>query len=218
MDAGDTHIAPEWSDVTLRGLRRTTDYVRLFWRARGTMSDELEASGRIGIVASTHTTARRLAEALVSSDPASARAAAFDVIDGLRSSGVPFIGEACDPRRHEVPAAAHAMARALERVLTPFSGQPMAIDLARQLGVGEAQALRRVADHFGRYHVTVGAWREYVRGMRMALAAFFASVRGARTEHVSRLLGFSSPTSLCHAFLKAGLPSPMELQRELSRS
>ena len=77
---------------------------------------------------------------------------------------------------------------------------------------------RRANDHFRRFHISVSSWRQYVQGMRVGLGSFFMSQRRARTEHVSRLLGFGSPTSFCHAFHDAGLPSPLAVQRQLLAS
>jgi hypothetical protein len=136
------------------------------------------------------------------------------MLDVLRASGVPFERGAERAIMANVSAETHAFARALERTLNSPSARPMAVDLAHALGLGQRQALRRANDHFRAFHLTVTNWREYMIGMRLALGAFFSTAPGARTETVSRFVGFGSPVSFCHALHAAGLPSPQDLQRQ----
>jgi hypothetical protein len=148
IGAGETYVAHEWSNVTFRSLTRTADYLRVFWRAGSVMSDRLESSGRIGPDEATRRASRRLADALAPFDRHAADAAVVETLQALRSSGVPFAAEGCDPRFHEVPPMVHAMARTLDHVLATATDLPTGIELASGLGVGEAQALRRATELF----------------------------------------------------------------------
>jgi transcriptional regulator GlxA family with amidase domain len=56
-------------------------------------------------------------------------------------------------------------------------------------------------------------WRGALHHMRLAHALRLISAPGATTELVARHTGFRSPTALCHAFAKGGLPSPGVLAR-----
>jgi transcriptional regulator GlxA family with amidase domain len=142
-----------------------------------------------------------------------AHRAAIEALRVFRASGVPFGSDAEDHVANDVAPEAHAFAQALESTANRLGDQPMAVDLARALGVGQRQALRRAHDHFRAFHLTVTTWREYMLGVRLAMGAFFSAAPGARTDAVSRLVGFGSPVSFCHALHAAGLPSPQELQR-----
>ena len=66
-----------------------------------------------------------------------------------------------------------------------------------------------------RFHLSASSWREFLSCLRLEMGSFFMGAPNARTEDVSRYLGFSSPTSFCHALQDAGLPSPQTLQAEL---
>jgi hypothetical protein len=154
-----------------------------------------------------------LVEALRLGETRRAHRAAIDMLGVLRASGVPFEPDAERAVVHDVSVEAHAFARALESTVNRLSVQPMALDLAKELGVGERQALRRANDHFRAFHLTVTNWRDYMLGVRLAMGAFFSAAPGAQTAVVSKLAGFGSPVSFCHALRAAGLPSPQELQR-----
>ena len=62
-------------------------------------------------------------------------------------------------------------------------------------------------------NVTFGAL-----AMTQALRDGSAEILAANAEDVARALGFRSPTSFCHAFHRAGLPSPQRVQAELLAS
>lgn len=215
LERGQAFASIAWGSVLLRSLTTVSEEVRFAWRTSGRSGELRGCDGLLSLTPSARDAFFRLAWLMKGVDSEAARAAAREVVVALRASGVSL-----EPNlvKSAVPAASHEFARALERVLFPMTQQPMAVDLARALGVGERQALRRASDHFSRFHITVSTWREYVHGMRVGLGAFLMSQRRARTEHVSRLLGFGSPTSFCHAFHDAGLPSPLETQRLLLRT
>ena len=144
---------------------------------------------------------------------AAARSAAGDVLDVLRASGAPLERDAIASIARDVPDQAHAFARALERSFGREGEQPMAVDLSRELGVGERQIHRRASDHFRRFHLSVSSWREYVTGIRISVGTFLMSAPDARSESVARYLGYSSPSAFCHALRDHDLPSPQAIQR-----
>ncbi len=55
--------------------------------------------------------------------------------------------------------------------------------------------------------------RDFYRGL---IATMFLSHPDATTTMVSRMLGYRSSEALCHAFRRAGLPSPGNVQKRLS--
>jgi hypothetical protein len=91
----------------------------------------------------------------------------------------------------------------------------MAVDLADALGCSERTTLRVSSAYFRSLYVSVDSLRDYVASGRLWVAAAAMLSTGARTEIVSRRLGYSSPVALCHAFADAGLPSPGRLREFL---
>lgn len=198
-----------------RTLEPHSDVLIVGWRNRG-VGDPFVRDVRLALSTGAMSTLRRLAEALAdrAAPTESLDAAASDVVDVLRAEGFPLSPEA-------VPAAdaeTRRLAAAVESSLASFATQPTSLDLSRALGVGEHHALRRANAWFRRFYFSVHGWREYLRVRRLDLGAFFMGRPGARTEDVARALGFRSPTSFCHAFQTAGLPSPRAVQSLLLAS
>ena len=210
VGAGDAFASLAWRESAARSLTDLSDVLLIAWRSPGPRPAgghalvPLTAPARAGLV--------RLARTIAERDTASAVWAAGEAIAGLRAAGILVNEVSRDP----LPPADHAFARVLERTFFPMTARPMAVDLARALGVGERQALRRANAFFRDYYASGSTWRGYVHVMRVGLGTFFMSHPRARTEHVSRLLGFASPTSFCHALHEpAGLPSPQAVRRAL---
>lgn len=198
-----------------RSLEPGSDVLIVGWR-NGGVGDPLARDVRLRLSTGAVACLRRFADALADRDAPTAilDAAASDVVGVLRAEGFPLAREA-------VPAAdaeARRLAAAMESSLSSFASQPTSLDLARALGVGEHHALRRANAWFRRFYFSVSGWREYLRVRRLDLGAFFMGHPGARTEDVARTLGFRSPTSFCHAFQTAGLPSPRAVQALLLAS
>lgn len=218
LRAQDALVSAAVGDAPVRALTTSTDVLHVAWRAGSDLARALRpASGtRLGLSPLSHASLRQVAESLRDADPGSTSPlrATRAMLEALRAEGLPFDPSALAAAR-PVLADEHEVARALERVTFPLSRHPTSVDLARALGVTESHALRRVNRYFRRFHRCVGSWRDYLRGQRVMLGAFFMARRDARTESVARVLGFRSPTSFCHAFDAAGLPSPRVLQRAL---
>lgn len=209
VSPGEAFASLRWRDAAARSLTDLSDVLAIVWRspaprvAGGHGRVTLSPAGRAGLV--------RLARTIAERDTESAVWAAREAIACLRAAGI-VVNEVS---RAPLPPADHAFARALERTFFPMTSRPMAVDLAGALGVGERQALRRANAFFRDYCASGSTWRDYVHVMRVGLGTFFVSHPQARTEHVSRLLGFASPTSFCHALHAAGLPSPQAIRRAL---
>jgi AraC-like DNA-binding protein len=165
---------------------------------------------------------RQLADALGDGNavPGAVASAAGEVIAALRAEGFPLraTAYAALTGAQANDMAEQHLANAVERSLTPLSSQPTSVDLSRALGVGEHHALRRANGLFRRFYFSVAGWREYLRRRRIDLGAFFMGRPDARTEDVAHVLGFRSPTSFCHAFQAASLPSPRAVQDHLLAS
>lgn len=203
---GDVLLTPAYGDVPARTLDDVLDTITIIWRSNGAVGGPLASADRVRLSPLALRSLQRLAQSLSDDD-------ALDALDALRAAGVPIARDPfiAPPTRDEIEVA-----QAVERVLLPLSNQPMTVDLARALGVCERHAARRVNAYFSRYYRSLTTWREYVRGIRVLLGTFFIAQPKATTESVSRLLGFSSPTSFCHAFRDAALPPPMTVKRALA--
>jgi hypothetical protein len=210
----DAIASSTWPQEPACALTPTSEWLDLHWRHGSAVGNMLAAGGSFTVPASGRAAFGELIEAMSLGESRRAHRAAIATIDVLRASGMPFDLEAERALSTDLPAQAHAFARALERSVNGLSTQPMALDLANALGVGERQALRRASEHFRAFHLTIATWRQYMVGVRLAAGAFFSAAPGARTETVSKLVGFGSPVSFCHALHTARLPSPQELQRQ----
>jgi len=158
--------------------------------------------------------ARVFADALsdARSDPGSA---AGELLAMLASSGLPV-----RPVEREAWATSPLDARIADALsATVFTPGTLATAkvLAAQLGMDEKPTLRAINDYLRRLHLTVRSWQAYATRIRVDLGLFAMSAPGARTEEIARLLGFSSPTAFCHAFTRAGLPSPGAIRDILRR-
>lgn len=205
---GQAFAALDYRSSAGRSVSNSSDVLSIVWRSR---PDRPCGHGPITLSPRARAALLQLAATITTRDTATAIGAAREAVAALQALGIPV----ADVPLTSASPAAHEFARALERVFFPLSARPMAIDLARALGVGERQALRRANAFFGDYYTQRSSWREYLYIMRVGLSTFFIGHPRARTDQVSRLLGFSSPTSLCHALHDAGLPSPLEVQRAL---
>jgi AraC-like DNA-binding protein len=190
-----------------RSLAPESDWLDVIWR-----SDAPQTSDLLVLPASSFERAKALASALTDGafEPSLAALGAF--FEDLRSLGIAApaapITTTSDPARH--------FAQTLWRHLMTLPDQPMAVDLASALGVSERHALRQTSDYLRAFHLSASSWRELVQCLRIEMGTFFMGSPRARTEDVSRALGFRSPTSFCHAFQHAHLPSPQAVQRELT--
>jgi AraC-like DNA-binding protein len=154
--------------------------------------------------------ARRLA------GPDPARAVA-DIFAALRAAGAGFDpiapGQLADaPCADLVP-----LHTAISRQLAAIEASPAIKDLSARLGWNERRIHRGAGELARAYRLTWQNWREAIYRARMLQALRLVGAPGATTELVARLAGYRSPSALCHAFAKAGLPSPGELARAAKR-
>ena len=152
--------------------------------------------------------ARTLARTLEGTNLASALGALSDLLGDLQALGFAFGAPSDD-------AKAGRFARTLWHRAMDLESQPMAVDLADALGVSERHALRQTSQFLQQFHLSASSWRELMQCLRLEIGTFFMSNPNAKTEDVSRYLGFRSPTGFCHAFHDAGLPSPQTIHRDL---
>jgi AraC-like DNA-binding protein len=145
------------------------------------------------------------------SDPRDVAASA-EVLDVFRALGVPF--DRVDlPPAASVPPALQVVSASLDAHLSALDRSPAIEDLAAELGWNARRIHRSIKTLSERFGMAWSDWRSALQAHRMLAATRLLSAPGATTEGVARLAGFRSPTSLCHAFANAGLPSPGALAR-----
>jgi len=151
--------------------------------------------------------------------PESVRAI-VEVLDVLRGVGLGI--DRVDPRELEADPPEEIkplqpLFNVVSEKLSSLHELPTIEDLAQALGWNQRQIHRRMASLRETYNLSWTHWREAVHQARMLHAMRLLGVPGATTELVARLSGFRAPAALCHAFAKAGLPSPMRLARAAQR-
>ncbi|APR76853.1 Hypothetical protein A7982_02200 [Minicystis rosea] len=204
-----------WSMAPLRGLTATSDVLNVAWLSGGPLGARAPTGDVASLPGAVQAAMDDLARAIGGHERAALGGALRAVISALRALGIDLDEDAATGSAGAVEPADHRFADAIQAVLFPLSARPMAADLGHRLDRSDRHVLRLAQRYFERFHVTVSGWREYVHAMRIGVGMFLASHPRSRTEGVSRTLGFSSPTALCHAFHAAGLPSPQALRREL---
>lgn len=153
------------------------------------------------------------AEALAGPRPVEAVVA---IVGVLRSAGILLERlEVCDLAGTS-DAQDRALAHALDGPLSNLAAFPAIDDVGDPLGWGQRLVHRRIAALASRYGLAFDTWRALLHHLRLAMALRLASA-GATTELIAQKTGYRSPVALCHAFAKAGLPSPGTLAREARR-
>jgi len=200
---------------TGRAITRSSDWLDLYWRSGSAIGSRLSSGAVVRLAPTAFQRVRTLADALEARSLPPVLEVGRDVLDALRAHGFPLEPDALEESAQHVDVSSPQFARLLWQLAGQLSRQPMAVDLSRALDLSERHALRLASQHFQRFHVSASSWREFLNCLRLEMGAFFMSAPAARTEEVSRFLGFSSPTGFCHALQDAGLPSPVRLQAEL---
>jgi AraC-like DNA-binding protein len=146
------------------------------------------------------------------------RSALVELFAILKSAGVPFdsIDESQLPEESADPVV-EGLHAAIATQLSALQRYPGSIDLASMLGWNARTMHRRVAELSDAYALPWTHWRSALHSQRMMDATRLLAAKGATTEAVARLTGFRAPSALCHAFAKAGLPSPGLLARAARR-
>lgn len=111
---------------------------------------------------------------------------------------------------------AQRFSAALAEELAHFERGPSLKGLAARLRLPVARVSELGADYFDQYHASVHNWRGYLTTLRLELASTYRRAeRPISTTAISRSLGFSGPTALCHALQRgegeaigAGAPRP----------
>jgi AraC-like DNA-binding protein len=151
-----------------------------------------------------------LAAGYAVSDAAAALARVFAL---LRELGLHDARPAASDLLLPLPEPLLRVGIAIDGALSMLSESPAAVDLERSLARSPAQ-LRRLIHRYG---ATIGptppTWRELLNGWRLAVGALLMTSPRSRTERVAARLGYASPTSFCHAFAHAALPSPGNVRR-----
>lgn len=229
-DSHEHQVRAARGSMTPEGASRTRGR-GLSSAARPRAAESATASPSLRLAA-TH-----LATELSGAHPAMPRAEVSALVRALRASGFPlpvttlekpeetaspsgYEGWTC--RRALTSPEAHAnklnrFGRALAELMGGMSDRTMRVDLSQALGCSERTVTRLAAEYFRTLHLSVDGWRDYIVNLRLWLAVAAMGSVGARTEVVSRSLGFKSPVALCHAFAAARLPSPGGLRNHLVR-
>lgn len=149
--------------------------------------------------------------------PELAPAPALAAFRALARDGLPFDLRALE--RELTPSALddRRVMDALDTVLCRLEHSPDTQDLIALLGFTRRTLSRRLRQLSECYRMDAGAydWRSERDVYRGIVAAMFLSHPDATTIGVSRMLGYRSAEALCHAFRRAGLPSPGRVRRAL---
>lgn len=193
VEAGSLGLRLEWDDGWLVG--RTSPTL---------------ASGSLSLLAlrRVQTLLARPSESMWGDEPARTLTAVLDV---LRAEGLPFecasIGDVTDP----AALALHSTAEAVSRCLTRLHDAPMTIDLETELSASRRTVARRLGLLATVYGTNGVGLRELRGRWRIVAASALATAEGITTEDAARACGFGSAGALCHAFARAGLPSPAHI-------
>lgn len=143
--------------------------------------------------------------------------AALDVVAVLRSLGLPFARLSRDDIAREVSLRDEVLQAAIGARLSRLVEHPAVEDVAASLRRDPRSVRRDVRSMSDRYALPWKDWRSALHAARFLGALQLLAAPGATTEIVARLTGFRAPTALCHAFAKAGLPSPGVFARAARR-
>jgi AraC-like DNA-binding protein len=136
-------------------------------------------------------------------------------LDALRAEGLAVVLDpAVAPPAVDAPDQVYMTA--LDRALSTLGEAPAVVDLEEVLGCDRRTIVRRTRAVHERHalHGLGGTDFRAVRDFyRLLVATILASHERATTEGVARAVGYASPTALCHAFHRVGLPAPSAVRR-----
>jgi hypothetical protein len=158
-----------------------------------------------------------LAEALNSLDGEPIEQATAAILDLLGAAGFPV--NRVDERQlcMTFDPWEHRLQDALSSLLSRLDELPDIEDMSTILRWNQRLIHRRLAAMARKHGLNWSHWRQALRVARVGRSLQLLAAPGATTEQVSRLAGFRSPTSLCHAFSELGLPSPGRLAEAATR-
>lgn len=139
--------------------------------------------------------------------------ALVDLVSLMRANGLPFSPLAAADLVDRSTPGDRRLAAAIDARLSRLDQLPSIEEVSTELGWTPRHVNRRVAAIARDLAIPWPHWRTLLHHSRMLNAMRLVSVAGATTELVARLTGFRSPNALCHAFAKAGLPSPGVMAR-----
>jgi AraC-like DNA-binding protein len=148
-------------------------------------------------------------------DANAACAAIAEVWRVLHAAGVVTERLDAEALRETVPARMTRLSSALCDVGTRLEANPMLVDMERRLDLSRRQVARSFQEMASTYGVDYASWREMANLCRLRTAAALMTHPQARTAEVARAVGYSSVEALCHAFARAGLPSPGRIMERL---
>lgn len=147
------------------------------------------------------------AELAAAPDPSSATKALAGALEVLAGQGIDLRLDR-DLLAEKTPRRLRVTARALDRCLSELDAQPMLVDLAAELGVGERQVHRLVSELNERYGFNASNWRDTLVRRRVMVGANMMTAPGANTERVAKAVGYASPAAFCRALAQSRLPAP----------
>jgi transcriptional regulator GlxA family with amidase domain len=134
--------------------------------------------------------------------------AVIAIVDTLRSWGMSFARPSEHDLRELVDPVDDALQHHLSRALSNLAQFPDSNELTSMVGLHPRAFTRRLSALARDYHMPWSHFRSALHHTRIVQALRLLASAKATTESVARLTGFRAPTALCHAFAKAGLPSP----------
>jgi AraC-like DNA-binding protein len=144
-------------------------------------------------------------------------AAVGAAFDALASEGLPFDSSALVPELTAADADDQRVMDALDTALCRIEQSPDTEDFVTALGCTRrtlTRRLRRLAE-LHRMYERAEDWRSERDFYRGLVAMLLLSHPEATTATVARMLGYRSAAALCHAFRRAGLPSPGRVRSAL---
>jgi hypothetical protein len=134
--------------------------------------------------------------------------AVVELIAILRAHGVPLSQVTAGDLAKDFDPRLQQLATAMTNALSRLEHHPAIEDVVDELGWGARLVNRKIDAYAERYALPYPHWRSALHYTRMMHAVRLLAAPRATTEIVARLTGFRAPAALCHAFAKAGLPSP----------
>jgi hypothetical protein len=209
LEASDVALLPTKAAVAMRQEGAEFRSVAIEWD-EGPLGDVVHPTPdvmRLGVRDGARVAA--IAGALEACD-SDRRAAALlaELLDVLRSVGASLARAPAGSLVEATGAQTKRLSRALDTVLSHLAAGPALTDLDELLALSPRQMNRVVAGFNERYGFNSAGWRDTRNRRRLLVGATMMTAAGARTELVARAMGYASPTSFCHAFDLANLPSP----------